>query len=461
MEISPDLLSAISAPQGGQVTLIIGAGCSSENPPGLPLGREMSREVYRRLVADHLLDEGECANPDDLSEVAETVFRKYGGQRELVERLPRERLQNAEANDGYLIAAALLREQAVGNLLTLNFDMAGRHALAGVGAREDVAVIAGPEQFNRLGTVNFVHLHRDVNADPEAWILRPEQLAAAWQGQWEEAITQRVTTVPANVFVGLGSPAGVLIAAVERLRSAIGAAAHLWLVDIGPLDQSRFAEALEITPEMFIQAGWTELMFALGRRLAEEHVAALENALDALEAEGLGHEDASQIMAELRKLTLLDLGRCRALWLGSASRYKPNRGSEPAHAAHLIYALARIARVTAGELRVLPEGAVEFWREAQHRATIFPGSGRGVRSASAVEAACRANATFGYWARRTTTIVLAGGVSEGMGTVAPPSNIVAEPNVGGDIVQGPLSVITTTAELLDSDQAILGLFDGF
>ena len=42
MSLPPDLLNAISKSEGGQVVLIVGAGCSKELPTNLPLSRELA-----------------------------------------------------------------------------------------------------------------------------------------------------------------------------------------------------------------------------------------------------------------------------------------------------------------------------------------------------------------------------------------------------------------------------------
>lgn len=115
--LPPELLQAISAEEGGKVALIIGAGCSFEPPTDLPLSRGLSEDAHARLVADAILAAGDCADPSDLSCVADVVFDKTTHQDALVDRFPLARLRNAAPNDGYLIAVALLREHAICDLL--------------------------------------------------------------------------------------------------------------------------------------------------------------------------------------------------------------------------------------------------------------------------------------------------------------------------------------------------------
>jgi hypothetical protein len=92
-------------------------------------------------------------------------MKATGGQRMLVEQFPPDRFRNAEPNDGYLVAAALMRERAIAAILTLNFDLAAPHALAVLGAREDVTVVEGPL------------VPKTAPLDPPAWaaVTRPDR----------------------------------------------------------------------------------------------------------------------------------------------------------------------------------------------------------------------------------------------------------------------------------------------
>src|SRR5438094_5404548 len=201
LALPPELRAAIAQVGGGRVVLVIGAGCSFEPPTSLPLSREMAIEVHRRLRLDGVLTV-DCANPGDLSNVADAVFAATGQQRPLVDRLHLNDFRSAVPNDGYLLAAALLSEQAVSCVMTLNFDLAMSTALSMIGAK-DVSVIAGPQDHQRLGLTNVIYLHRNVDADAEQWILRTAALASEWQGQWIQAIATKVLNGPVTVFAGL------------------------------------------------------------------------------------------------------------------------------------------------------------------------------------------------------------------------------------------------------------------
>jgi len=114
------------------------------------------------------------------------VYAKTGSQRDLVERLPIALFRNAKPNDGYLLAAALLCEQAISCVMTLNFDLAMSHAIAQVGA-DDVSIITGPGDTHRLSLTNVVYLHRNVDADPDDWVLRNAALDSEWRGGWDNS----------------------------------------------------------------------------------------------------------------------------------------------------------------------------------------------------------------------------------------------------------------------------------
>src|SRR5438094_8329073 len=132
--VPSDLLRAISSAGGGKLALVVGAGCSVEVPTGVPVAGICSQEVHRRLVADGVLQDGDCADPADLSLVADVVFAKKNSQRDVVERFREQYdLKLAPPNRGYLLAAAMLCEGAVSSVVTLNFDLAISNALSELG----------------------------------------------------------------------------------------------------------------------------------------------------------------------------------------------------------------------------------------------------------------------------------------------------------------------------------------
>ena len=47
-------------------------------------------------------------------------------------------------------------------------------------------------------------------------------LAEAWQESWEEVIARRSLSGPITIFVGLGTPAAVVVETTKRIQEAIG-----------------------------------------------------------------------------------------------------------------------------------------------------------------------------------------------------------------------------------------------
>lgn len=76
MALPSELLQAVASPGGGKIALVLGAGCSVEAPTNIPISRVCSTEIHHRLIADGVLQNGDCVDPEDLSAVADAVFAK-------------------------------------------------------------------------------------------------------------------------------------------------------------------------------------------------------------------------------------------------------------------------------------------------------------------------------------------------------------------------------------------------
>lgn len=433
--LSADLLHA-AVQFDGRIAIVIGAGCSLEEPTGLKLASAYSIDAHRQLVLEGLLDEGECSAPDDLSVLASAVWQKHGRQSPVVERLPRQDFLMAQPNEGYLVAAALLRERSIGAILTLNFDLAMSAALGVVGARE-VTIVAGPSNTGELGAATVIYLHRNVNeTDPEKWILRVEALAEEWQGNWEEAISQRVLTTPVVVFAGLGSPAAVLTDTVSRVREAIDPSQHLaYLVDPG--ESTQFEAALGLSPEAHIRMGWNQFMGLMAERVVAELSAALAAAGEELcTAHGWSDEAAfvSDLCDRLHGLGLVTTGRVKAKWLLGRNAYARD-DDRRALVADLLLAIGIVERAVGREARFLPEGLVEFPQPAGQAAVFLPVSGGGTLRWAALEPRVR-GAIGRITPSRSVHKILVGGV-QGVRPedMAPPEDVVAG-DVEFDIVRG-------------------------
>ena len=167
--------------------MVLGAGCSNEEPTSLPLSGDLSEDCHRKLVADGILKEGEVGDKRDLSAVAEAVVLRTGSQSALIKRFPPDAFRNAEPNEGYMIMAALFLERALADTLTLNFDSAARTALGRLGAGSRVSTIRKPEDHSELGARNLIYLHRDIDSSPDEMILRETELELAWQEHWKRS----------------------------------------------------------------------------------------------------------------------------------------------------------------------------------------------------------------------------------------------------------------------------------
>lgn len=326
--VLPDaVLHSIADEAGGKVTLIVGAGCSVEAPTNLPLAGDLAEECNRKLVADGVLAVGAVDNPRDLTEVAEAVFAAQGGQQKaLVARFPPRIFKTASPNHGHELTVALINENAVGSVITLNFDHALSSAIGMLGA-SSIEILYGPEDYGQVGTNNLVYLHRHAASDPEDWILRSEALDQAWVGSWQEVLANRLLAVPTVVFVGLGSPASVLVDSITRIKGAVPHGCHVCFVD--PIDPvgNTFAQALD--PDSTVTMSWVGFMEALADRVLHEQRARLERAC--WELANAESWDPIGVAAELDNLTglgLIDLGKCRSRWLLKDHAYLADRSHD-------------------------------------------------------------------------------------------------------------------------------------
>lgn len=453
-----ELLHAV-ADANGRVILVIGAGCSFEPPTSIPLGRNMAVEAHRQLVADGVLSDGECENPEDLSVIAETVHKVTGEQRPLVVRLPLARLRTAQPNTGYLVAAALLREQAVSCVLTLNFDLALPHALASLGGT-DVSVIYAPADTPELGIVNVVYLHRSVHADPENWVLRTSELVGHW-GDWEAVIAHHVLVAPVAVFAGLGSPAGVITETLQRIRDSLPDTVLGYHVDPGPREDSAFFESLGLPEEAYLQMGWGDAMNELGQRLTVEHRAEIEReSFELIEQEGLDNEDVGSLCDRLERLGLVDLGRLRASWVLSDQPYLPHRTTDSAHLADLLLTVGLLERGLNAEAHIGEDGVVEFVRDGRYLGALVFASGTGRLGWLAMEPIIHHRRdTVRRRAVATTGAIVTGLRSARPASIAPPPDIASEDQPESIVVAEAQFPILSADELRADPALVTGLLN--
>jgi len=180
-----------------------------------------------------------------LSVVADAVVAATGSQSALVLRLPKNKFLMARPNTGHLLAAALLREQSISCLLTLNFDLAMNAALSMVGGESDVSVIAGPKDHSDLGQTNLVYLHGNASSQPEDWVLTTDALGHQEYLDWRGVIVGKVLGGPVTVFAGLGARSAVLIETTRAISDAVKDA-QVFQVDKAPHGTTAFSEELNL-----------------------------------------------------------------------------------------------------------------------------------------------------------------------------------------------------------------------
>lgn len=400
------------------------------------MAKVCARDAYRSMVHDGILADGDCPDPNDLSILADTVYEKHGSQAALVNRLPLGKFHRARANSGYLVAGALLLENVISSILTLNYDLAIEDALTQLGA-VDVQKIARPEDMTKFSAHNVIYLHRNVDeVDLEKWVLRASALESDWQQGWESMAAQVLLVSPVVTFAGLGSPAAVLLETTKRIRDRLGAMVT-YQVDPSPAADNEFFQALALPADAFVQLGWNEFMSLLGKRVVVEQIDALRNACAAeAQIEGFAVTNVDLVVERLGENGLVDLGMRRAAWLFLDECYTPSSSLNVLLLSHLIIAASAIVQAIGAEDIVIRSEVVEF------RATsgtslgcAMLASGRGVRGWSAMEAEVAIRrASLPRYDPQPLFAIVAGATGLPLSEVVAPLNIVTEPRSPNDIV---------------------------
>lgn len=387
-DIPPPLLHAISDEDGGQVALVIGAGCSFEAPTSLPLGGQVAEEAHAQLLKNGTIAPGECPNPNDLAALASAIFVKEGSQQTLVAEFPMKRLRMPKPNVGYKLVIAMMAEGAITYVLSLNFDLAAQVAAAELGCPIGDVTNSGQAV---PATATIIHLHGNAYDAPDDLVLRTEVIDEAWKATWQQVIAQQVLAAPNVLFVGLGSPAPVLTETVQMIVDAVGHNDAFYQADIVDRDKSEFAAQLGIPADRYIKGGWNDVMSELASRLAREQVDTLiVSCKQALSDNGASIDDLNRfeaVAAKLKDVTLLGLGRlrCRAK-LDTEASYVPRHGLDDDHLAEPIMKLS--AFCASKGLTAVPceNGVWKIKRQDRTVGSLIISTGRGTRKLSALEA---------------------------------------------------------------------------
>lgn len=420
-----DLLRATAMGER-RICLIVGAGCSKETPTGLPLSWELSQQAHTQLVADGVLVAGECLAPDDLAGLADLVFAKTNGQRQLVSRMRPERFQSAKSNEGYRLAVALMLEDVVRTVISLNYDLAVEHAISEVGAGDRISTIKEPSEWSR-GTGRLVaFLHGNINSDWDRLILRTCQLNDEWKDGWEQVVVQAAVAAPTCVFAGLGSSAPVLTSSLAWVRSVL--TGDVYLADPGERERSAFATELGIDAAHFIKKGWNEFVASLASRVLGEHSRCLKEVASAhAVANGIPPTDLTTTCDGLARTGMVTLGNARAQWLHQESGYARLSDETANHPiADLLTALAAVVHKTGASIRLGPDGVVEFRNGPQVLGRLALGSGLGVLSWDALSSRVRRSLEDSATIDPLPSVVILGATNSLRSAVSPPVDIAGE-----------------------------------
>ena len=387
MPLPPELL--LAATEGhGRIVFVMGAGCSVEPPTSLPLARACSRQAHQRLVNDGVISDGECTEPENLEALADAVVAKTRSKAPLVSRLPRQQFQFASPNRGHDVLAALMAEGVVRAAMTTNFDLAINAALTNVGVH-DVTTIDGPDDHRDLGSASVIYLHRSVNAPDEEWVLTTAEVNEAWDNRWNVMLARTVLAAPAVVFIGLGTPVGVLLASIEQIRAAIPNRDSVFQVDPHDPEDSGAFELLRPKAENYVQAGWISFAMQLADRVNRHHINQLENACDTLVREnGWSDIDVQPVMACLATAGLLTFGSCRARWFLADGKYLAWRHVYSTWVAELVIALERSRHELTADITLSRDGTVRFSKNGRRIGSLGYVHGRASKRWSRLVSEC-------------------------------------------------------------------------
>lgn len=412
--VPPALLATVSAEPGGRLVLVIGAGASIEAPTCLESGAAYAEQAHQGLMDDHVLAAGDCADPRDLSLVADAVHARTGSQEALTNHLPRLAWRLATPNDGHRAAAALLIEGALRAVITLNYDLAMQSALSELGGSPGVTVCRGPEDYAEVSGRTLFYLHRSAESPPEDWVLRSTDLESAWRNAWEELVASGNLSAPMTLFAGLGSPAAVLTETVARL-AAIGHSRYFYA---DPYPENRFVLAISKSLEAVIKLGWCALMLEIsGRVAAAQRQRLLTAGIRRCSELSLSDSTIRVGMRALSDLDLVALGRLRGVWLVDRRPYVPDADDHVrVRLADLVGAIGAIADVLGGEPLVAADYSVRIG-SAANAVAFHCAHGGGVHSWAAVQENLRRR--LRHTPGRANRSVLVGGITDLQDVLAP------------------------------------------
>jgi hypothetical protein len=381
--------------------------------------------------------------------LADAVFGATGSQDALVDILKPE-LSNATPNDGHKIAAALLAEQIVGLILTLNFDRAVDAAIATIAHGETIAIVHSIEDLSVRTRFAVVYLHGNVEAPPGKWILRQAQIDASWEDTWQKYVVEDLAMTPSVVFAGLGSPTPVISDTVLRVSEALPAGKKIYQVDAVDSARNELAQALQVAAANYVVASWTGFMRKIGETVAREFLHRISERSPGFCAKN--RHPAEDITSALSALPhdMLALGRLRASWFFDKSEYKPFRTANLDHLVDIVRTVSIALRIVEADACVPVEDGMEFRRDGKMLLRVFSCSGAGSVYWAKVEAEMQSRLErFRRHDKSTPVAYLVTGVDMSQATSVP-ENIVPKPT-GDELTASPPDFAYFTPLMLQSD----------
>jgi hypothetical protein len=458
--LPPVLLEAAAAFNAGRICLVIGAGTSIPYPTSLLAARATSIQAHGRLLRDGVLSAGDCARPEDLSALTQVVIEQTGSQIALISRMDPDKMRNAPSNAGHRCAAALMLEGIVRSVVTLNFDLSMGHALADIGARDRIATVRGPQDWQAARERSLIYIHRNIDCPWGELVLRPADLDAAWRDGWQQVVVIAALTAPVCLFAGLGSPATVLVESVKVIKTTLGAG-EVFLATPGGRALNDFAIALDVEEDHYIDRGWIELMRDLERRVLAEHREMMLRSVGTVaSANGWREPDIRPVCDRLEAAGLVELGRTRGRWIRQDADYlMVGDVSATELMAEIVQGLSLLEEVTGVSVELAPGGVAEIRRGATILGRVLLASGRGALNAEATAIAARKGAEAEIAATLVPAVTLTGGTFAPDRPSAPPTDILGKVD-GPDIVAPrPELTIITFQELRANPEVVIAALE--
>jgi hypothetical protein len=261
-------------------------------------------------------------------------------------------------------------------------------------------------------------------------------MANAWQNQWQGALAGSVLTAPVLVFAGLGSPAPILEATINRIWSEIGEHQQCYFVDPVPRASSGLYNCMARPKDGYVELSWCSFMRELADAVVKGQLQRLAQMCSAIvAARGMTALDLSRVIAVIAAAGLIALGELRANWLRKNRAYLPESQSQNELIADLFLGIALIEQLTQSTCRLENRSEFSFWRDATLIGTLQVASGCGVMDALLVQTQLTREGSA-YGAQKFRSVLVAhviGSVEDE--TVPLPMDVAdAEARVPDDIV---------------------------